>query len=269
MAEAWSHRTFRESLGVAACISEEEGREDKVTDLRELNKLKFKDSYPLTYIHEILHSLQGATVFSSPNACGAYHAMRIEPGSQVCTAFISPLGTFQYIRMPFGLANAGSVYSRMLDLAMKEVDRDFWTSYLDNVLTYSGEPWAHFGHLTQVELSHVAVEIKIQHCKTKLFQLFQLGHKISKGGVFMNPEYLQKIKDWPVGTQKGDGSGFVLGIRRILQNLHTPVFSTEEQLDGIKKAEKSTCNERIEQYFIELKKTFTEGGIKAFPYLKS
>ena len=72
--------------------------------------------------------------------------------------------------MPFGLANAGSVYSRMLDVAMKEVDREFWTSYLDNILTYSGKPWAHFGHLTQVVLAHVAAGIKIQPCKTKLFQ---------------------------------------------------------------------------------------------------
>ena len=37
--------------------------------------------------------------------------------------------------MPFGLANAGSVYSSMLDWAMKKVDRDFWTSYLDDILT--------------------------------------------------------------------------------------------------------------------------------------
>ena len=126
-----------------------------VTDLRELNKQTVKDSYPLTNIQEILHSLQGATVFSSLDACGAYHAVRIEPGSRACTAFISPFGTFQYIRMPFGLANAGSMYSRMLDVAMKDVamkdvDRDFCTSYLDDILTFIGEPWAHFGHLAQV-----------------------------------------------------------------------------------------------------------------------
>ena len=36
---------------------------------------------PLTNIQEILHSLQGATMFSSLDACGAYHAVRIEPGS--------------------------------------------------------------------------------------------------------------------------------------------------------------------------------------------
>ena len=96
------------------------------------------------------------------------------------------------------MSNAGSMSSRMLDVAMKKVD--FWTSYLDDILTYSGESLAHFGHLTQVVLAHVAVGIKIHPCKTKLFQseLEYLGHKISKGGVSMIPEYVQKNKDWPV-----------------------------------------------------------------------
>ena len=94
-------------------VKKKDGRTRLVADLRELNKQIVKDSYLLTNIQEILHSLQGVMVFSSLDACGAYHAVRIEPGSRACTAFISPFGTFQYISMPFGLANAGSVYSRM------------------------------------------------------------------------------------------------------------------------------------------------------------
>ena len=99
--------------------------------------------------------------------------------------------------MQFGLATAGSVYSRMLDVAMKEVDRDFWTSYLDDILTFSGVPRAHFAHVVR---AHAAPGIKTQPCKTKLFQseVEYLGCKISKGGVSMIPEYVQKIKDWPV-----------------------------------------------------------------------
>ena len=171
-----------------------------VTDLRELNKQTVKDSYPLMNIQEIQHSLQGATVFTSLDACRAYHAVRIEPGSRACTAFISPFGTFQYIRMPFGLANAGSVYSRMLDVAMKKVERDFRMSYLDDILTFSQGAWIHLGHLNQVVLAHAAAGIKIQPCKTKLFQseVEYLGHKISKGGVEMIPEYVQKVTSWPV-----------------------------------------------------------------------
>ena len=44
------------------------------------------------------------------------------------------------------------------------------------------------------------LKAKQQPCKTKLFysELEFLGHKISKGRVGMIPEYVQKIKDWPV-----------------------------------------------------------------------
>ena len=52
-----------------------------VTDLRELNQQTIKDSYPLMNIQEILHSLQGDTVFWSLGSCGAYHAVRNKPGS--------------------------------------------------------------------------------------------------------------------------------------------------------------------------------------------
>ena len=69
-------------------------------------------------------------------------------------------------------------------MAMKEVDRDFWMSYLNNILTYSGEPWAHFGHLTQVVLAYAEVGIKIQPCKT---MLFQSEVDISKGDVSIDP----------------------------------------------------------------------------------
>ena len=89
-----------------------------------------------------------ATVFFSLDACGAYHTVRIEPESRACPVFISPFGTFQFIRMPFELVNADSVYSRMPDVAMKDVEREFWTSYLDDILTFRGQPWEHFGHLT-------------------------------------------------------------------------------------------------------------------------
>ena len=96
-------------------------------------------------------------------------------------------------------------------MAKKEVDRDFQASYLDDILTYSGEPWAHFRHLTQVVLTHRATEIKIQPCKTKLFQseVEYLGHKISKGDVSMILEYVRKIKDWPVPKTRKEVATFL------------------------------------------------------------
>ena len=69
-------------MGITASTCEEEGRTDQMGHRsKRLNKQTVKDNYPLTNIQEILHSLQGATVFSSLDAFGAYYAVRIEPGS--------------------------------------------------------------------------------------------------------------------------------------------------------------------------------------------
>ena len=109
-----------------------------MTNLRLLNDVTIKDAYPLTNIQQ---KLKGAKIFTSIDACRAYHAIQIEEGSRDCTAFISPFGTFCYIRMPFGLSNAGSVYSRMLDLALAHLPVEYWLSYLDDVLVYSMDTW--------------------------------------------------------------------------------------------------------------------------------
>ena len=145
--------------------------------------------------------------------------------------------------MPFGLANAGSVYSRKLEVAMKKIYRDFWTSYLDDILTFSCEPWAHLGHLTKVILAHLAAGIKIQTCKTKLFQskVEYLGHKISKGGISMILEYVQKITDWPVPKTRKEVAMF-LGFTGYYQTFIPQYSSLTNWLNGIKKAEKFLWN---------------------------
>ena len=98
--------------------------------------------------------------------------------------------TFQYIKMLFGLANVGSAYSRILDVALKKVDRYFWISYLDDILTFSSFRTFDTGSLgtggswnPDTTLQDQAVSFKGEY----------LGHKISKGGVIMIPEYLQRM----------------------------------------------------------------------------
>ena len=141
--------------------------------------------------------------------------------------------------MPFELANAGSVYSRMVDVAMKDVDRDFWTSYLDDILTFSREPWAHFGHLAHEVQAHAAAGIKIQPIKTKLFQseVEYLEHKISMGGASMIPEYVQKIKDWPV-PKSGKEVATFLGFAGYYGTCIPQYSALTNRLNRIKKAEK-------------------------------
>ena len=139
MVRAKCHRTFSECLSILTSTGEEEGQTDKVGHRpKRAEQADGQGQLPHhKHTGDLKQSARCYTVFLSLDACGTYHTVRIKLGSRACTAFISPFGPFQYIEMPFGLANAGSLYNRMLDMAMKEVDRDFWTSYLDDILTYS------------------------------------------------------------------------------------------------------------------------------------
>ena len=112
----------------------------------------------------------------------------------------------------------------------------------------------------------MAMGIKIQPCKTKFFQsdVEYLGHKISKGGVSMIPEYVQKIKDWPV-PKSGNEVATFLGFVGYYCTFIPQYSALTNRLNGMKKAEKFLWKEEIEQDFVELKRAFTKGGIQAFP----
>ena len=115
-------------------------------------------------------------------------------------------------------------------------------------------------------MAHALTGIKIQPWKTKLFQseVDYLGHKISKGAISMIPEYVQKIKDWPV-PKTGKEVDTFLGFAGYYRTFIPQYSVLSNQLKRIKKAEKLMWNEETEHDFIKLKRVFTEGGIQAFP----
>ena len=80
----------------------------------------------------------------------------------------------------------------------------------------------------------------------------------------MIPEYVQRIKDWPVPKSDKEVATF-LGFASYYRTFILQYSALTNRLNGTKKTEKFLWNEKIEKYFVELKKAFTEGGIQAFP----
>ena len=79
-------------------------------DYQKLNKHTLPDAC----LSHIVESLVGSRVFSSLDAAQAFHNVPIEEDSQDLTAFTCMFGLFKFLRMPFGLRNAGAVYSRLV-----------------------------------------------------------------------------------------------------------------------------------------------------------
>ena len=93
--------------------------------------------------------------------------------------------------------------------------------------------------------------IKIQPCKTKLFQseVEYLGRKISQGRVSMIPEYIQKIKRWPILTSGKEVATF-LEFAEYYPTFIPQYSALTNRLNRIKKTEKFLWNEDIGRDFV-------------------
>ena len=112
-------------------------------DYRRLNAITKKDAFPLPNIADNLSRLAGSRVFSTLDGAGAFHAIPVGHADREKTAFSSPFGQYQLVRMPFGLANALANYSRLIAKALHHLPSSEVLCYLDDTAVHSQDAWSH------------------------------------------------------------------------------------------------------------------------------
>ena len=78
-------------------------------DYRRLNAVTKRDAHPMPRINDILDELGHANITTLDLAKG-YWQVAVNPQDQEKTAFSSPLGLFQFKRMPFGLSGCARYF---------------------------------------------------------------------------------------------------------------------------------------------------------------
>ncbi|KAH9269146.1 hypothetical protein BASA83_008764 [Batrachochytrium salamandrivorans] len=76
-------------------------------------------------------------VFTTLDLRGAYNLLRIKEGDEPKTAFITKYGQFEFLVMPFGLANAPAQFQRMMNTLFRDSIGKFVLVYLDDIVVYS------------------------------------------------------------------------------------------------------------------------------------
>ncbi|KAK3517063.1 hypothetical protein QTP86_004244 [Hemibagrus guttatus] len=94
-------------------------------DYRVLNKITVKFRYPLPLVPMGLEHLRGANVFTKLDLRSAYNLIRIWKGDEWKTAFVTPTSHYEYRVMPYGLANAPSVFQDFMHKVLREFLHQF------------------------------------------------------------------------------------------------------------------------------------------------
>ena len=98
----------------------------------------------------ILQRVVGSRRISLLDGYSGYNQILVHPPDQLKTAFTTPWGTFMYVKMPFGLMNAGATFQRAMDIAFSDEIGHFIVIYLDDLTVFSKTEEEHLKHLRKV-----------------------------------------------------------------------------------------------------------------------
>lgn len=175
-----------------------------VIDYRRLNYVTVGDSFPLPNIDYILDQLGHSKYFTTLDLASGFNQIPVAQKDIQKTAFSTPNGHFEYLKMPFGLKNAPATFSRLMNLVLSGLQGNQCFTYLDDVIVYASSLEDHNKKLMNVFNRLRSNNLKLQPDKCEFLhkEISYLGHVITETGVKPNPEKIRAVVEYPRPTNQ-------------------------------------------------------------------
>ena len=153
--------------------------------------------HPLPKIDEMYTKLKGKKVFSTIDLRSRYYHIALGKDSRTKTAFVMPFGKYEFLMVPFGLAQAPAYFQLLMNQVPEGLN--FVMTYLDDIIIFSNSEEEHLLHLEEVFhwLREAGLKMKRSKCDFFKSQIHYLGHLISKNGISPLLDKLDSIKNMP------------------------------------------------------------------------
>ena len=134
-------------------------------------------------VEDIFSKLNGATYFTTLDLRAGYHHIPLDKPSIQKTAFNSPFGKFEYVKVPFGLAQEPAYFQELMTGILK--DFNFAIAYLDDIIIFRKTPLEHLLHIRMVfeKLKSANLSMKKSKCSFFSKEIQYLGHILSTTGI--------------------------------------------------------------------------------------
>ncbi len=117
-------------------------------DSIDLNKACPKDPFPLPHIDQIVDSTSGCDLLSFLDAYSGYHQIFMSKEDEEKTSFITPCGTYCFVRVPFILKSVGSTFARAVQMGFEPQLHRNIEAYMDDIVVKTKDkahPYSRFG----------------------------------------------------------------------------------------------------------------------------
>ncbi|KAH3717167.1 hypothetical protein DPMN_059947 [Dreissena polymorpha] len=174
-------------------VKKPDGTNRFCVDFRKLNQVTVFDAEPMPCQDDIFARLSHCRYFSRIDLSKGYWQIPVSEESKKYTSFATDTGLWQFRRMPFGLACAPAVFSRMMRMLLKDLSGV--DNFLDDMFLFT-ETWEE--HLTLIaevlgRLRNAGLTAKPSKCMLACERLDILGHQVGHGKVEPNPQKVTSI----------------------------------------------------------------------------
>lgn len=180
-------------------------------DYRALNKLTVRRRYPLPRIDDLLDRLHKAAFFTKIDLRSGYYQVRISEADRVKTAFVTRYGQFEWLVLPFGLADAPSTFMHVMTSCLAPLLDRCIVVYLDDILVYSMSMKDHVRDVEAVLalLRKHKLYGKLSKCEFGRREVDFLGHVVKQGSISPDPKKVEAMKSWPTPTTQHELRSFI------------------------------------------------------------
>lgn len=167
-------------------------------DYRTLNSRTIPDQYITPRVEDALDCLAGSQWFSVLDLRSGYYQIAMAEEDKEKTAFICPLGFFQFERMPQGITGAPATFQRLMERAVGDMHLLEAIVYLDDIIVFGQTLEQHEERLLKVldRLEECGLKVSIDKCQLCQPEVRYVGHIVSAAGVSADPAKIEAVSRW-------------------------------------------------------------------------
>jgi hypothetical protein len=220
--------TYPEWLANTFMVKKANGKWRMCIDFTDLNKACLKDEFPLPRIDSLVDAAASSELMSLLDCYSGYHHIWMKKEDEPKTSFITPSGTYCYLRMPEGLKNARGSFSRMTAKVLHSQIGSNVLTYVDDIIVKSTKQENHVADLqeTFAHFKQAGLKLNPEKCVFRVNKGEFLGCLVSTKGIKANPNKIKAIlRMEPPNSKKG---GSTVGRKAgIVKQIHFKISREE------------------------------------------
>lgn len=180
-------------------VRKKSGKVRMCVDYRTLNLRTVPDQYTVPRIEDALHSMSGSKWFTVLDLRSGYYQIPMNESDKEKTAFICPLGFYQFERMPQGISGAPATFQRVMEKTVGDMNFLEVLVYLDDLIVFGRTLEEHEERLLKVldRLQEEGLKLSLDKCQFGRTSVTYVGHVVSQDGIATDPSKIEAVVSWP------------------------------------------------------------------------